>query len=285
VSPLEIDLLPGDYLVVAVMPDGRFHEVYRRVSKTMDVEGPEAFRYNRLLGDGKIGLATVWIPALDVHAGMTRVEGNESFPFGLRSKENADLVYSLAIEPLFVDNTEVTVADDATNGVQSTDSPESARSKSFAQSVSKAELSGKRLPTEAEYEYLATNGGTTKYPWGDDWPAEAAAIESVKAGDPFGPVGTPAFDRVARYPAVVGLASNKAEWVMPRLGPKLYAVTQRQEVTLETQIFRGGSTATIAGDPRVTPEDRNPRLRGEANSKVAYPGLGFRCVRSVEPLE
>lgn len=28
--------------------------------------------------------------------------------------------------------------------------------------------SGTRLPTESEYEYVATNGGTTKYPWGNE---------------------------------------------------------------------------------------------------------------------
>jgi serine/threonine-protein kinase len=283
VSPVEIDLLPGDYLVVAVTADGRFHEVYRRVLQAVSGRHPGRHLNSWLLEDGKLGLSTVLLPAAVDHAGMTRIAGDESFPFDMTGA-GAKLTYSLEIRPFFVDNTEFTVADDQENRDRRANSAAgSAQVEPFAKAVSEAENRGKRLPTEAEYLYLATNGGTTKYPWGDDWPT-AVAIKPPETGDPFGPVGTPAFDKAIRYPTVVGLVSNKAEWVMPRLVPKYLASVQRQDVTLETQVYRGGSAATIAGDPRVTPEDRDPHLRGEANSKGIYPGLGFRCVRSAEPL-
>ena len=285
VSPVEIDLLPGDYLVVAVMADGRFHEVYRRVPQAVSGQRPAWHLNSRPLKDGKIGLLTVSLPSSVDHTGMTRIAGDENFSF--RHTEADDAIPQLVdIRPFFVDNTEFAVANDPENGDSRANSAVgSAKVEPFAEAVREAENRGKRLPTEAEYLYLATNGGTTKYPWGDDWPAEAAAIALPKSGDPFGPVGAPAFDKTIRYPSVVGLASNKAEWVMPRLGPNFLALMHRQDATLETQVYRGGSAATIAGDPRVTPEDRDPHLRGEANRTVsAYPGLGFRCVRSVEPL-
>lgn len=290
VSPVEIDLLPGDYLVVAVLADGRFHEVYRRVPKP----GERSLVYSNALTfylreGGVVKFDRFSIPALDVVQGMTRVEGKENFPFGPRESDGSSL-QAVNIRPFFVDRHEYTVQERRDSGHDRFAAwiealPDTAALPAeFHRAGNAAEILGKRLPTEAEYEYLATNGGATKYPWGDDWPDAAESVEPHESGDPFGPVGTPAFDKAARYPEVVGLVSNKAEWVMPRLAPRDFSMAQRPDVTLETQVYRGGSAATIAGDPRVTPEGRDPRLRGEANSKVTYPGLGFRCVRSVAPL-
>ena len=82
VSPIEIDLLPGDYFVVAVMEDGRFHEVYRRVpapDEKSDLDN--IVQRFRMLEGGIVGLSNVIIPSLDVHREMTRIEGNEPVCF------------------------------------------------------------------------------------------------------------------------------------------------------------------------------------------------------------
>src|SRR5262249_13166219 len=68
-----------------------------------------------------------------------------------------------------------------------------------------AEAAGQRRPTETEYEYAATWGGTRRFPWGDD---------ERRAENRWGPcpVGQPAFDCLPTRPPVFGLFSNVAEW-------------------------------------------------------------------------
>jgi hypothetical protein len=69
-----------------------------------------------------------------------------------------------------------------------------------------AEFSGKRLISEAEYEFVATNRGTTRFPWGDEpglalpWKLEAATVAGV--------------DVTADPPGVQGLFSNSGEWTV-----------------------------------------------------------------------
>ncbi len=283
-SPVEVDLLPGDYFVVAVLADGRFHEVYRRVPKQGEQRsGSQNHRNFRLIEGGKVGLPTVEIPPTNVDAGMTRIAGSEHYPLGFEGKHDS-LPYTVNIPPFFIDNHEYTVADDTKQNPVN-ESERIVAIKPYHHAVTRAEKLGKRLPTEAEYEFVATNGGSTKYPWGDDWPSAAEGVEHVKSADPFGPVGLPEFDRVAMYPTVVGLCSNKAEWTIPRLVPRIFKPRVAELVSLETTwAYRGGSVATIQGDPRLAPEDRDPHQRGEAEEQFDYPGLGFRCVRSVAPL-
>jgi serine/threonine-protein kinase len=291
-SPVEVDLLPGDYFVVAVMEDGRFHEVYRHVPGEDDTPSAD-YNLRRFaeLGDGRIKLANIDLPAADVTQGMTLVAGNEHFPFGFSGSRELP-TYAVNMAAFWIDNHEFTWGQykkqpqiqSEQNLLKRASEDNFALPARLELALEIAELLGKRLPTEAEYEYVATQEGTTKYPWGENWP-KADSLESpeMAVGDPFGPVGSPDFDRVAMYPSVAGLCTNKAEWMMPQFLPSLAGVNSGGFLSLrQTRIFRGGSAATIAGDPRNTPEDRDPRQRNEARP-LEYPGLGFRCVRSAEP--
>lgn len=293
-SPVEVDLLPGDYFVVAVLEDGRFHEVYRRVPKPGALETQTEFYHlhPKSLTEDQVVLEDVQIPAEDIAKGMTRIEGSENFPFGFSGSREIP-PYTVSIAPFFIDNHEFKVEEYKAQPegkyndahLKNPLPDDVAQPMGFHESIKNAERLGKRLPTEAEYEFVATNQGTTKYPWGDDWPAASDQQTPTSPDDPFGPVGQPEFDRVAMSPTVKGLVTNKAEWTIPRLLPTLYSgKTARFRSLEESRSYRGGSAATIAGDPRNTPADRDPRQRGEANEQLEYPGLGFRCVRSAEPL-
>jgi serine/threonine protein kinase len=289
-TPVVIDLLPGDYFVVAVMADGRFHEVYRRVPREHEQVRQHHDLNATLLDDGTVKLYGIKIPKMNISRQMTRIKGNPSFPFASVTTRAAP--YTLSIRPFWIDNHEFTVREH-TALLAGTSPAEplihalpdaAAQPFGFDAAIFRAEALGKRVPTEAEYEYVATNGGSTKYPWGNDWPVDTDLAVSTKGSDLFGPVGIPEFDKVAKYPDVVGLCSNKAEWVIPQLRPKVFDPAIRPAITLDFQVFRGGNAATIAGNPRVTPMDRDPRLRSEAPGKLEYVGLGLRCVRSVDPL-
>jgi serine/threonine-protein kinase len=209
-SPTEIELLPGDYLVVAVMADGRFHEVFRRVPK----DGEHASSSDSIdlsswpQDDGSILLRRVLIPDTNVTAGMTRISGTENFLFG-RAGQDSNLPPMLSIRPFYVDRYECTLREYLADKrgfagmLQKPLSHSVAASVSFYDAMNSAATRGKRLPTEAEYEFLATNGGRTRYSWGNEVPRDGEAITSSEQNDPFGLVGVPNFDTSSSYPEVI----------------------------------------------------------------------------------
>jgi formylglycine-generating enzyme required for sulfatase activity/tRNA A-37 threonylcarbamoyl transferase component Bud32 len=285
-TPLEVELAPGDYLVISDLPDGRFHEVFRHVPD-IDEELPGARdqrSWKRGTNNG-IALPTIKIPSRDITQNMALIDGANAFKMGLAGSTTIP-VHLESVHSFYVDTTEFTYGDYLKmNGtiplqieMKTVSDKNRAMPATYSLALALAEDEGKRLPTEAEYEYMATARGRSNYPWGDTFPQSSAQAE-------FGPTGEPSFDRLNATPPVLGLCSNLAEWTTSWVVPYPTVPSTAEVITLKEQrIVRGGCENTIQGDPLITPETRNPRQRHGALIFHNYPGIGFRCVRSEKPL-
>jgi formylglycine-generating enzyme required for sulfatase activity len=220
-------------------------------------------------------------------AGMVYLPGGTFVMGSDQGKLNEHPLHDVSLNPFYMDIHEVTVAQYETFLIETGYEkpafwqPELDRPDDPVVGITWLDASayaawiGKRLPTEAEWEYAARGGAIGKlYPWGDDPDAQKANFTStgIAPVKRFQPNGYGLHDMIG----------NVWEWCSDWYSENYYETSPRSNpkgpFTGTHKILRGGTWYSNAEQARIT-------NRYYSLPDIRSFHIGFRCVKSSQPIK